>query len=69
MAQPFQDLYQEFEKKGVEKGIEQGIEKGIEKEKYAVAKKMLLKNMDLNVIAEITELHVDEIKKIKEALN
>jgi flagellar biosynthesis/type III secretory pathway protein FliH len=31
MAQPFQELYQEFEDKGMKKGLEKGMEKGIEK--------------------------------------
>jgi hypothetical protein len=53
MAQPFQDLYQEFEAKGMEK------------EKMEVAKKMLLKNMDVGVIAEITELSVEKIERLK----
>jgi flagellar biosynthesis/type III secretory pathway protein FliH len=30
MAQPFQELYREFEEKGMRKGIEKGIEKGME---------------------------------------
>ncbi|NLC07981.1 MAG: DUF4351 domain-containing protein [Syntrophomonadaceae bacterium] len=30
MAQPFQELYREFEEKGMRKGMEQGIRKGME---------------------------------------
>ncbi|PPS22621.1 Rpn family recombination-promoting nuclease/putative transposase [Brachyspira murdochii] len=49
---------------GIEKGIEQGIEKGIEKEKYSLARNMKNKNMDLNLISELTGLSIKEIEKL-----
>jgi len=48
------------EKKGIKKGIEQGIEQGIKE----TALKMKNNGIDLNLIANITGLSVDEIKKL-----
>lgn len=85
MAQPFQDLYEDFKQKGVEEGRKEGLEKGrqegrqkgrqegrqegLEKGKIEVARKMLLKNIDIDVIAEITELPVETINKLKDNIN
>ena len=43
---------------------ERGIEQGAKEEKFNIAKKMLNKNMDNNVISELTGLRIDEIKDI-----
>ena len=51
--------------KGMEKGMEQGMAKGIEKEKWEVARKMLEKGLDLEVISSVTNLSVSDIEKIK----
>ncbi|WP_028992089.1 Rpn family recombination-promoting nuclease/putative transposase [Thermoanaerobacter thermocopriae] len=62
------ETYKMIIEKGIEKGIKKGIEKGIEKGKkegkIAVAKKLLEKGMDIDEIAEITELSKEEIKKL-----
>ncbi len=50
---------------GMEQGMEKGMEKGINKEKIAIAKKMLLKKMNIDTIIEITGLSKLEIEKIK----
>jgi hypothetical protein len=44
---------------------QQGIEKGIEKNKAEVAKSMLEKNLDLNLISEVTKLTEKEINDLK----
>ena len=49
---------------GIREGIEQGIEKGIEQEKYSLAKNMKNRNMDINIISELTGLSMEEIKKL-----
>ena len=49
---------------GIKEGIKEGIEKGIEKEKYSLAKNMKEKNMDINLISELTKLSIEEIKKL-----
>lgn len=46
----------------IEIGIEQGIEKGRQEEKIEIAKAMLLKGIDPELIANITELSKEDIK-------
>ena len=61
---------------GFDEGIEEGIKRGIEKRKLegikegeknkaiSMAKSMKTKNLDINLISEITGLTIDEIKKL-----
>ena len=51
-------------KKGIEKGKLEGIKEGIEKRNYTIAKDMKSKNMDINLISEITGLTLEEIEKL-----
>ncbi|MBW5410645.1 hypothetical protein E6A50_09735, partial [Brachyspira hampsonii] len=51
-------------KKAKEQGIEQGIEKGIKENQILTAKNMKNKNMDINLISELTGLSIEEIKKL-----
>ena len=44
------------------------IQKGIDNEKIEIAKKMLQKNTDINLISEITGLSKEEINKINDEL-
>ena len=63
---------EEGEQKGIKKGIEQGIEQGkkegikegIKENQVETARKMLLKNIPIETIKEITELSEEEIKKL-----
>lgn len=50
--------------KGMEKGIEKGIKKGIEKNSIDIAKKMKLKGMPSDLIAEMTGLSVHVIDSL-----
>ncbi len=54
-------LKKEYLNKGIEQGIEQGIEEGIEN----TAVNMLRKNMDINLISEVTKLDLEKIQKLK----
>ena len=54
-------VYQE----GLEQGLERGIERGVEQEKRDVALRMLRKGMDLELIAQLTELSIDQIKQLQ----
>ena len=45
-------------------GIEEGIKKGIEQEKCSLAKSMKSKNMDIELISELTGLSIEEIEKL-----
>ena len=43
---------------------EEGIEDGVIKEKNEIAKEMLKKDMDINLISELTGLSIDEIEML-----
>jgi len=50
---------------GITQGIEQGITQGSLQKEAEIVCNMLKKNMDINLISEITGLSLDEINKIK----
>ncbi len=56
--------WEDQKNEGIEIGIEQGIEQGIE----IIIGNMLRKNKSYEDIAEVTELSLDEIKRIEEKL-
>ena len=45
-------------------GKEEGIKEGIKEEKISLAKNMRNKNMDINLISELTGLSIEEIEKL-----
>lgn len=45
-------------------GLEEGLEKGEMERQYKVAKKSLLKGLDVQTVVEITELSFEEVEKI-----
>ena len=51
-----------------QKGINEGINQGIEQEKIATAKNMLTRNMDINLIADITGLSLEKLTELKNNL-
>ena len=53
-------------KEGIKEGIDIGIKEGSKESKLEIARAMLKKNMDINLIAEITNLPVEEIKTLKQ---
>ena len=50
---------------GIEEGIQKGIKEGIQKEQLRFIVSMIKKNLPLDVIAELAELSVADIEKIK----
>ena len=54
---------------GIEEGMKIGIEKGklegIKENSYTIAKTMKNKNMDINLISEITGLSIEEIRNLR----
>ena len=58
------EVMNSYERKGMEKGIEEGIKEG----KIAVAEKMLEKGMNIEEIADLTELPVEEVERLKRDL-
>jgi len=55
---------EEAVKEGHEEGFEQGIEQGVEQEKINIVKNMLNKNMDINLISEVTGLSTEQIQNL-----
>ena len=51
-------------KQGMEKGMKKGMEQGIKQVSIEIAKRMKLKNIPINAIAEITGLTKEEIEEI-----
>ena len=45
-------------------GIREGIKKGIKERNHTIAKDMKSKNMDINLISEITGLTIEEVEKL-----
>lgn len=57
-----------FKEEGINEGIKEGIKEGINQKQTEIVKNMLLKNMDISLISEITNLNEKEIIKIKRTL-
>jgi predicted transposase/invertase (TIGR01784 family) len=53
-------------KRGEKRGIKKGIKQGEKKKAIEIAKNMLSKGIDFQVIADVTELTFDEIKELGE---
>ena len=51
-------------KEGMKKGKLEGLKEGRIAEQISMAKSMKTKNLDINLISEITGLTIDEIKKL-----
>ena len=62
------DAEKEALARGIEKGMEEGLEQGIERKSNEIIENMLSKNMNINLISEITNKSIEEIKKIAEEL-
>lgn len=65
LAQGIEQGIQQGIEQGLEQGIEQGKEQGVKEGTQSIAKEMLKKNMDINLIMELTKLTKEEIEKIK----
>ena len=50
--------------KGIKEGIAKGKLEGIKEGQISMAKSMKTKNLDINLISEITGLTIDEIEKL-----
>lgn len=61
-------LVQEAEEEGREKGMQEGIQEGENTTKEFITRRLLSKGIDMDVIAEATELSIEEIMKIQQEL-
>ncbi len=57
--------YRDGEEAGEKKGRKKGLEEGILTENQTIAKSMLEKNMDIDLISELTKLSKEEIDRLK----
>lgn len=57
--------YEEGMEKGMEKGMEQGIEKGEYQKAISVARKMIAKGIEEQMIAEVTGLTIMQIQQLR----
>jgi len=64
----FQQLRDEGKEIGVKEGKEIGVKEGEEKKSLRVALNCLIKGMDIETIAEITDLPIERIKILKSAV-
>ena len=62
------DVIELIKQDGREEGIEQGREEGEYQAKVATAKRMLKRQMDVQTIADITELSLEEVTQIAQDL-
>jgi predicted transposase YdaD len=56
---------QEGIKKGLQQGIQKGMQQGMQQEKKEIAKSMLKKGLDINLIQDVTGLSKETIKELK----
>ena len=54
-----------YSRQRIKRGVERGKTQSPKESKLEIAKAMLKKNMDINLIAEITNLYLDDLEKIK----
>ncbi len=62
MCQALEEYYQDGVQEGIEKGILQGRAEGIEQGKKSIIVNMLKKGLDVAVIADLSNLSVDEVQ-------
>ena len=55
---------QEGERKGIEVGKAEGMQQGIEQEKLEIAKQMLSKGLDMQLICEMTGLSIEKLEQL-----
>jgi predicted transposase/invertase (TIGR01784 family) len=68
MSTVFQQILEKGKEIGVKEGEERGEERGEEKKSLRVAFNCLIKGMDVQTIAEITDLPVERIELLKSAV-
>ncbi len=61
-------LANRLREEGYNKGIQEGIEKGIYEDKKKVAKNMLMRGLDEELVSEVTGLSEKEVKEIRKEI-
>ena len=63
----FQEDLNDAKKAGIEEGFLEGKASGLKNEKIAIAKTMIIKNFDNELISDITKLSLDEIIELRKS--
>ena len=63
----FQEDLNDAKKAGIEEGFLEGKASGLKDEKIAIAKTMIIKNFDNELISDITKLSLDEIIELRKS--
>ena len=54
---------------GIKQGIQQGIQQGMQQEKFSIAKKLLMSRMSEDLVSNMTELNIEQVRRIKTELD
>ncbi|MCU0288380.1 MAG: hypothetical protein MUF15_18545 [Acidobacteria bacterium] len=72
MGTVFQELFDKGKEEGIEIGVKEGkeigIKKGEEKEKWKFAMNCIKKGIDIETIAEITDLPIERVELLKKVI-
>jgi predicted transposase/invertase (TIGR01784 family) len=60
---------EEGREEGIKEGLKKGLKEGQKKKTIEVIKKMLIENIDINIIAKVTDKSIEEIKEIQKSIN
>ena len=69
LAEKMQKWIEELREESIEKGKEEGIKEGEKKKAVEIAKELILSGTDLVFVAKITQISIDEIRKLKEDMS
>ena len=61
-------LAQQLENRGILKGMQQGMRQGMHLKTSEIAKKLLMKKMPVELIAEATDLTIAEVEALRKEL-
>lgn len=68
MCRALEELEQEAMERGVERGLERGLERGKSEQALIIVKNMLRKGLDMKDIAEMAEVPLEIVRKVKAEL-
>ncbi len=68
LGETIKEALKEAKLKGIEQGIKQGMEQGTKKTQIEIAKNLLISNLAIDIIANSTQLSLEEVKKLAEEI-
>lgn len=61
-------IYQDILQQGIQQGVQEGIQQGIQREKERLALNMLRFGMDIEQVANLTNLPIENVQNIQQIL-